>query len=59
MKYCEIYGWEVLSIAIIIYYILIFVSQEDLCVEETWKSWSGSVCAGALEGFFSVYHNYR
>lgn len=59
MKYCEIYGWEVLSITIIIYYILIFVIQEDLCVEGTQKIWSGSVCAGALEGFFSVHHNYR
>ena len=35
MKYCEIYGWEVLSITIIIYYILIFAVQEVLCVERT------------------------
>lgn len=54
MKYREIYGREVLSITIIIYYILIFVIQEDLRVEETWRIWSGSVCAGTFEGYFLV-----
>lgn len=54
MKYCEIYGWEVLRIAIVIYYILTFVIQEDLCVEGTWRIWAGSVCAGTLEGDFLV-----
>lgn len=57
MKYREIYGWEVLSITIIIYCILIFVIQEDLCAERTWRIWSGFMCAGTLEAFFSVYHN--
>lgn len=43
-----------LRIAIVIYYILTFVIQEDLCVEGTWRIWAGSVCAGTLEGDFLV-----
>lgn len=43
-------------------YYLLYINisySEDLCVEETWRIWSGSVCARTLKGFFSVYHNYR
>lgn len=57
MKRREIHGGKALSIAIIIYYILILAIQR-ICV---WRKLGGSglvLCvSGLLRDFFSVYHN--
>lgn len=44
-------GWEVLSSTIIIYCILMFALQEDLCAERIQRIWSGSM---TLEGFLCL-----
>lgn len=46
MKYWEMYGWKVLSITIIIYYILILVIQR-ICV---WRKLGGSGLALCVPG---------